>query len=593
MDGLMEFSPRTCSRRKPFLALWLALSAVCTCAPSAAAFGARSCERETFAAQSGAPVLRSEVNLRAVDVQVKNRQGNDVLGLTANDFTVREDGKPQKIAFFDAGNGPVTVAVLVDSSSSMVINGDLGSAEAVATRFMRLARPADDVWAMDFTEWTGPFEHMTGNQLSNPKSVAITEAGGSGSAVYDAIASAICHLRSSQNPRQAIIVITDGVDEHSRISLDRLIQLIRAQRAQLFLIGLPSRPEFRLQKRGELKVRLVSGHDIDNPIVVFSRLAKEASAETFIPKSEQGLHDALKAVSNLLESEYTLAYYPPRTRRELRKIEVKVDRRGVRVLGSPFLVSSQTTNDEIVRYVKGTCAVSPKFHPYPYEGHVTQGPEGAVYRDDFSDQRSGWPEHPDSHYVSGGYELSTVVHETTEAMPSMTADVSTSMVQRSRSKIYHDNVVAAYGPSWGDFRMSADMRAILTKPVSTDVQVGFSHPVHPAAGLVFRMNWKGYYALLVSPSPGDRKKLSFELVARTFQGDSFAETVIVPWTILDRKWSPEVRLSVKAVGDRFIMFVDRQQLATARDDTFSDGYAGFVVSASGRATFSNLLVEAK
>jgi Ca-activated chloride channel homolog len=182
--------------------------------------------QDSVQSQSSAPVLRSEVDLQTVSIQVKDKRGNNVLGLAARDFTVRENGKPQKIAFFDAGSGPVTVAVLVDSSSSMVRKGHLGSAQEIAARFMRIARSRDQIWAMDFTDWMGTFEHVTAEQLSDAGSVKLPAAGGQGSSVYDAIATAICHLRDSSNPRQAIIVITDGIDEHSRLTLDQLIDVV-------------------------------------------------------------------------------------------------------------------------------------------------------------------------------------------------------------------------------------------------------------------------------------------------------------------------------------------------------------------------------
>jgi len=65
-----------------------------------------------------------------------------------------------------------------------------------------------------------------------------------------------------------------------------------------------------------------------------------SASEHSIPKSENGLQDALKAVSNLLESEYTLAYYLPKTSHKLRKIEVNVDRRDARVLTTHFTVAN-------------------------------------------------------------------------------------------------------------------------------------------------------------------------------------------------------------------------------------------------------------
>jgi Ca-activated chloride channel homolog len=586
------------SGRCALIAIWFAVSAIAAAWPQRTFGGTSSCVQDRAPSQSGQVILRSEVDLQTVNVQVKDKQGNSVPGLTANDFTVREDGKPQKIAFFDAGSGPVTVAVLVDSSSSMIREGRLGSAEEIAARFMRIARPGDEIWAMDFTESTGPFERITQQQLSNSGALTVPGAGGVGSAVYDAIATAICHLRSSTRPRQAIIVITDGLDEHSRLSLNQLIDAVRSQRAQLFLIGLPSRPEFHTFGHTEPKVTLVSGHDVDNPEVVFDRLAKEAGAEAFIPKSDNGLQDALKAVSNLLESEYTLAYYPAKTSRKTRRIEVKVDRRDAQILTSRFIVANPDAAD-LVHYVEGTCTVSPEFYPYPYESHVTSGPSGTVYRDDFSDRNSGWPEHPDSHYVSGGYELSTLEHdaETSNNTAASRSDVMGSAglgpigEARKPTMIFRNDVVAAYGPSLYDFRVSASMKAVFG-PVS-DVHEQFAHPVHPAAGLVFCMNEQGYYALLVRPAPRyiKKDKLAFEVVARTFQGDSFVESVIVPWTTVDRASPEEAQLAVEDVGDQITILLDGQQVGAAHDDRFTAGYVGFTVSAPAHASFSNLLVE--
>ena len=521
---------------------------------------------------------------------MKDKQGNNLLGLEARDFTVLKNGKPQKTAFFDAGSGPVTVAVLVDSSSSMVAEGRVASAAEIAARFMRIARPGDEIWAMDFTERTGPFEKITQEQVDSGP-VKVPSAGGVGSALYDAIATALCQLQSSSNPRRAIIVITDGIDEHSRLSLNQLIDLVRSQRVQLFLVGFPSRPEFRSFDDTQPKVTLVTGHDIDNPDFVFDRLAKEGRAEAFIPKSESGLRDALKAVLDLLESEYTLAYYLPRTPGKLRRIEVNVDRRGARVLKNRFIVANPDAA-ELVHYVEGTCTVSPEFHPYPYDSHVTEGPGGMVYRDDLLDPRSGWPQHPGSHYVSGGYELSTLERTGTDVTPrQMIATGEMSSSSTSIVRTYRDNIVAAYGPSWHDFRASATIKPAFERPHRWDIHRQFSRPVHSAAGLVFRMNEEGYYALLVSSFTESRNNLAFALVAMTFQGDSFAQSMIMPWTTVDRASPKEVQIAVQDIADEITISVDGQQVGVTHDDRFADGYVGFTVSAPAHASFSNLLVE--
>lgn len=553
-----------------------------------------ACAQDTRQQPAG-PILRSEVNVQTVDVQVTDKSGNDVRGLAANDFIVREDGKRQEIAFFDAGAAPVTVAVLVDSSASMGQDTTLGSAEQIAAQFMRVARPGDDIYAMDFTEHTGPFEHLTTEQLRNPGPLRVSSAGGSGSAVYDAIATALCRLRDSKNPRQAIVVITDGVDEHSRLNLNQLINVVRSQRAQLFLIGLHSRPEFQFRSHIDPTVTLVTGHDIDNPEYVFYRLAKEAGGATFVLNSENSLRKALKAVSDILDAEYTIAYYPPLARQKLRKIEVKVSRHGLRVLASRTVVSNQDSG-EIVNYLPGTCAVSPVTYPYPYEARIGGKPNREIYRDDFSDPHSGWPTHPESHYVSGGYELSTAEQEEQSEGVSVAPMVAASMGARSEgvsAMKYRQDVIAAYGPPWPDFRVSATMKAAYQPPSRSDAHDRLLGPVHPAGGLVFRITWKGYYALLVGPSVENKKKLAFELVARSFRGGSYAESVIVPWTTVPHDSPLEAQLAVQDIGSQIALFVDGQQVGTARDNTFDNGYAGFIVSAPAHATFSNLLLEQK
>lgn len=541
-------------------------------------------------------ILRSDVNIQTVDVQVKDKKGNDVRGLTAKDFTVREDGARQTIAFFDAGGAPVTVAVLVDSSVSMSQDGKLGSAEQIAARFMRIARSGDDIYAMDFTEHTGPFEHLSSEQLRNPGPVTLPPAGGSGSAVYDAMASAICHLRDSKNPRQAIIVITDGVDEHSRLNLNQLVDLVRAQRAQLFLIGLHSKAQFRFRDHIDPTVTLITGHDIDNPDFVFYRLAKEAGAAMFALNSESGLQKALKAVSDMLNAEYTIAYYPPPTSRKLRKIDVKVDRHGMLVLASRTVVSNQDSTEQVT-YMPGTCVVSPSAYPYPYEPRISGDSDRQIYRDDFSDPHSGWPIHPESNYVAGGYQVSTAEKREQGAGGTMSPMVTAATGGLSSQAVgvtkYRREVIAAYGPPWLDVRVSAMMRAEYEPRLRPDIHGQFSESVHAAAGLVFHITWRGYYAVLVSPATENQRMLAFELVARTFVGDSYTESVILPWTTLAHDSPLRAQLAVESIGDQIAVFVDGQRVGTARDDTFEVGYAGFIVSAPAHAIFSNFIIEQK
>lgn len=564
---------------EPPVILLFVVAASCTFASSGPGFHGVALLRGAISvAQSRKPVLRVEVDLQPIDVQVKDSQGKDVLGLSARDFTVFENGKRQKIAFFDAGGRPVSIVVLLDSSSSMSSEDRVGSPQQIAAQFMRTARPGDEVATMEFTDQIGPFQQLTPAQLLNPSAVRLAPASSHGSAVYDAIATALCHLRASKNPRQAIIVITDGVDEYSRITLEQLTGLVRASRAQLFMIGLQSRPELGFQGRTEPKLTLVNGQDVDNPVVVFDLLMKESGAESFIPKSDRGLDEALEAVSNMLQSEYTLAYYPQNTPGKLRKIEVKVDRHGAHVLTRRF-VDSQQDASQFVHFDEETCIVSPKSQPYAYEADITNGPSGIVYREDFSNPHSGWPVHEDSHYVADGYELSNravyvgnVNEETRSSAIDASALPKTSPAGASTPTASRQNVVAAYGPWWINFRASVS--------VSADPR--------SVAGLIFRMNQHGYYAVLVRRTG---KTLSAELVRDLLQGNNDTQMAILPWTIVAGAPTSATDISVEAIGDQISMFVDGQKVRILHDDMYAQGLVGFVISGPGHAIFRNLVVE--
>jgi len=550
-------------------------------------------EAAALAAQSSVPVMKVQTDLQTIAVRVTDKQGNDVRGLTADDFTVLEDHRPQKISFFGTGTISTSLVILLQSSRSMDPNSKLGTAEGIAARFIGSVRVDEEVWAMDFTDEFGPFQQLTQEQLRNPTSVKLDSGISDGSSLYDAIAMALCHLGTSKNLHQAIVVVTDGVDQHSRVSLDQLIALVRSSRAQLFVMGWHIKPEYHLEGHPEKKVTLVTGHDIDNPTVVFDRLSKEAGAQLMFPTSEEGLELALKRVSDLLESEYTLAYYPQGDLKRLRRIEVRAKLPGV-ILDFRHVVGSNQAAGESVHF-SGTCAVSPDFHSYPYESKVTRSSKGMTYHEDFSDSGSGWPVHEDSRYTTGGYELSNPSFSS-ERTNDETIDLQLPVSQEqqvSRFRSMKREVIAAYGPWWQDFRASvvvvSTAMPMTRMPTPSSNSPSFDQdPL--AAGLVFRMTGDGYYAALLSREPGD-KKLSVELVKKQYRNHS--ETVIVPWFRVDlpKRAEQGIRLSVEGARDQFTLYVNDQRVAGAQDHGYPGGYVGFVLMGVGRAIFRDLDVE--
>jgi hypothetical protein len=309
--------------------------------------------------------------------------------------------------------------------------------------------------------------------------------------------------------------------------------------------------------------------EIDNPVLVFKRLAKESGAESFFPSTERDFKKALDHISALLEAEYTLAYYPSRVE-EVRKIEVKVKRSGVRVSARHTVGSNEAINT--VHFIATGCTVSPQRHPYPWESRVTSNSSSPlIYDEDFSDPRSGWPSRFDSgsreHYIRGGYELSRWV------IP------GNAHVQTSNDYIVDSGgtFVAAYGPWWNSFRAWSWIDATGARP---------NH-----AGMFFDVNELGYYALLLTP-PIDGK-VAFELVKGNWDG---VQSVIVPRTSLaEFEQNTKHKLAVEVNRRQISLAVDNHHVGMIQDFAVKYGLVGFGLvgkSGGGRVIVHDLHVEA-
>ena len=378
-----------------------------------------------------------------------------------------------------------------------------------------------------------------------------------------------------------MVVISDGIDQHSRLNLDQLIALVQSSKAQLFMIGTRSRPEYNLNGHASAKITLVSGRDIDNPAVVFDRLARESGAESFWPTSEEGLEQALKKISDLLEAQYTIAYYPETTAKGFRRIQVKLRPPGLIVNVRRGVGSQPAAGVLSADFTEGTCEVSPKIHPYSYESKVVLNDGVISYHEDFSDTRSGWPNRENSRYISSGYELSNSGASKVEPSASSFGGARYFAPQR--------DVLAAHGPWWADFRESALVEKVPPIPKGSPDSPAADQP---AAGLVFRMNDSGCYALLLAESP-KTKKLWFTVEKRHY-GTTFS-TGVIPWTAvpLPEAGSPEITASIECTGKQITIFLNDQQVAQAQDDTYSQEHVGFILSGIGRVKFRNLIVTSR
>lgn len=245
------------------------------------------------AARPGALTARTE--LVPVPVSVTDRQGNFVPGLTSRDFTVIDNGQSRPITFFEQQDTPVTVGLLIDHSGSMGPN--LPAVGAAISDFSRSSNPQDQMFVIDFGD-TVSIGLFDGQSFTNdPAQIehAITSVWARGrTALYDAIAEGITHLRLGQWNKRALIIVSDGGDNASHYKLDQILAMARGSHAVIYAIGLLSE----------------SGQE-ENPEVL-RKLARDTGGLAFFPGPHDSIANVSDEIARDLRSQYMLAFVPPR-----------------------------------------------------------------------------------------------------------------------------------------------------------------------------------------------------------------------------------------------------------------------------------------
>jgi len=163
------------------------------------------------------PTFKAGVDLVSVSVVVNNNHGRPVTGLSRKDFELFDAGRQRDIADFRAEATPVSVAVLLDTSGSMHISGKWTAArEAVTKLAAELERGRDRVALFAFDSELHVVQPFTTSPSDVVGALARVEPWGS-TALFDAVAQTGTRLAEDGGTRRAIVVITDGLDNRSRL----------------------------------------------------------------------------------------------------------------------------------------------------------------------------------------------------------------------------------------------------------------------------------------------------------------------------------------------------------------------------------------
>lgn len=181
--------------------------------------------------------FRSNTDLINVTVTVTDANGRFVPGLTKDDFVVYEDGKPQAVQQFDADRVPVSLGIALDTSGSMA-GEKINAAEAALNRFLfDLLGKNDQVFLYRFDSRPELIQGWTTDRAVVSRALGKISPRG-GTALYDTMSEAIPLAQKGVERKKAIVIISDGEDTSSRVTIRDAEQLIRESEVLVYAIAI-------------------------------------------------------------------------------------------------------------------------------------------------------------------------------------------------------------------------------------------------------------------------------------------------------------------------------------------------------------------
>ena len=271
--------------------------------------------------------LHVDVEVALVNVTVTDPYNRLVTGLDPDNFRVYEDNVEQEIVTFSAEDVPISIGVVFDFSGSM--SNKVGKAREAALQFFKTANPQDEFFLVSFNERAELTSAFTNSVEDLQSRLMLTSPKGR-TALLDAIYLGLSEMRGAHNAKRALLILSDGGDNHSRYNENDIKRLVREADTQLYAIGIFDPLGSRNRTPEELK----------GPSLL-SEVTEMTGGRVFAVERLEDLPDIATKIGMELRNQYVLGHRPSNKAHDARWRKIKIKLRAPRGL-PPLTVFAKT-----------------------------------------------------------------------------------------------------------------------------------------------------------------------------------------------------------------------------------------------------------
>jgi Ca-activated chloride channel family protein len=272
-------------------------------------------------------VIRSDVDLALVNVTVTDPYNRLVTGLEQDNFRVSEDGLEQEIISFSSEDVPISIGVIFDFSGSM--SNKVDKAREAALQFFKTANPQDEFFLVSFNERAELTSAFT-NSVEDLQSRMMLTVPKGRTALLDAVYLGLSQMRGAHNAKRALLILSDGGDNHSRYNENDIKRLVKEADTQLYAVGLYDPLGYRNRTSEEL-----------NGPSLLADITELTGGRVFAVEHLNDLPDIASKIGMELRNQYVLGYRPSNHTHDARWRKIKVKLRAPKGL-PPLTIYAKT-----------------------------------------------------------------------------------------------------------------------------------------------------------------------------------------------------------------------------------------------------------